>query len=80
MKKADPLIVDSKLLSKKGLAVYDLIYNPAETKLLKAANKAGASTSNGLGMLLYQGARAFEIWTGNKAPALVMKKTLLSSF
>jgi shikimate dehydrogenase len=44
--------------------LYDLIYNPAETTLMKAARVAGLSASNGLGMLAGQAALAFEIWTG----------------
>jgi len=43
---------------------------------MKAARKNGARTANGLGMLLYQGALAFSIWTGKKAPADVMRKAL----
>ena len=57
-------------------AVYDMIYRPAETPLLEAAQKAGCKTANGLGMLLYQGARAFEIWTGKPAPLEVMRRAL----
>jgi shikimate 5-dehydrogenase len=59
-----------------ALLVYDLIYNPCETKLLKMAKKRGARVSNGLGMLLYQGARSFEIWTGKKAPVETMRRAL----
>jgi len=76
MKEADPCLVDEKSLH-KDLLVYDLIYNPNETKLLALAKRVGAKTSNGLGMLLYQGMAAFEIWTGEKAPKEVMKKALL---
>jgi shikimate dehydrogenase len=57
-------------------AVYDMIYRPAETKLLAAARSAGCRTANGLGMLLHQGARAFEIWTGQAAPIEVMRRAL----
>jgi shikimate dehydrogenase len=57
-------------------AVYDMIYRPAETKLLKAAKKAGCKTASGLGMLLRQGAKAFEIWTGKRAPLDVMRRAL----
>lgn len=71
----DSCLVGENLMH-KDLFVYDLIYNPAETKLLKAAKNAGAKTANGLGMLLYQGAAAFEIWTGKKAPVEVMRKAL----
>jgi shikimate dehydrogenase len=49
-------------------AVYDMIYRPAETRLLREARGAGCRSSNGLGMLLYQGARALELWTGRAAP------------
>ncbi|MCX5709392.1 MAG: shikimate dehydrogenase [Candidatus Omnitrophica bacterium] len=75
MKAADPLIVDSGLLH-KNLFVYDLIYNPVETKLLKEARARGARTANGLGMLLYQGALSFEYFTGEKAPVEVMREAL----
>mgnify|MGYP000215211245 CR=1 FL=1 len=44
--------------------VYDLVYNPAETPLLQAAKRAGLANANGLGMLIDQAARAFELWTG----------------
>ena len=57
-------------------AVYDMIYRPAETKLLVAAKAAGCKTANGLGMLLHQGAKAFEIWTGKTAPLEVMRRAL----
>lgn len=54
----------------------DLIYNPAETSFLKSARKKGHLVLNGLPMLLYQGARAFEIWTGRKAPIETMRAAL----
>ena len=75
MKETDPCLVDKKFIH-RGLLVYDLIYNPKETKLLKTAKEKGARTSNGLGMLLYQGMLSFEIWTGKKAPKEVMEKAL----
>ncbi|MGM0124263.1 shikimate 5-dehydrogenase [Enterococcus sp. AZ194] len=53
---------------REDLAVYDVIYNPRETRLLKEAKIRGAKTANGLGMLLYQGAAAFELWTGQEMP------------
>jgi shikimate dehydrogenase len=52
--------------------VYDLVYNPSETPLLKMATKASASTLGGLPMLVYQGAAAFELWIGKKAPLNIM--------
>ncbi len=75
MKESDPCPVDEKSL-RKNLAVFDLIYNPKETKLLKIARGKDAPAVNGLGMLLYQGTRAFEFWTENKAPVEVMRQAL----
>ena len=56
--------------------VFDVIYNPDETKLLKLAKKAGCRTANGLYMLLYQGAASFKIWTGKDMDTEAMKKFL----
>jgi shikimate dehydrogenase len=67
---------ESQFSLKQTRAVYDMIYRPAETKLLAAAKAAGCKTLNGLGMLLYQGAKAFEIWTGKPAPLVVMRRAL----
>lgn len=75
MKRSDPMPLDAHII-RKGQIVCDLIYNPAETRLLRAAKYRGARTLNGLGMLLYQGVLAFEIWTGKKAPVSVMKAAL----
>ena len=58
------------------LRVYDTIYRPAETELLQIAGGAGAQVANGLGMLLHQGAKSFEIWTKRKAPLAVMRRAL----
>ncbi len=77
LKSQDPLPLDLKKFPlKRAGAVYDMIYRPAETKLLRAARKVGCQTANGLGMLLHQGARAFEIWTGRRAPRAVMRRAL----
>jgi shikimate dehydrogenase len=62
----------------KGMVVMDLIYNPLETVLLKEAKKAGAKAINGLGMLIYQGAIAFEIWTNEKPNIEVMKNAIIN--
>ena len=56
--------------------VFDMIYRPADTKLLREAKRAGCHTANGLSMLLHQGAKAFEIWSGKQAPLQVMRKAL----
>lgn len=55
-----------------GALVYDMVYNPVETPLLKEARQAKARTLGGLPMLIYQGAAAFERWTGRQAPIDVM--------
>jgi len=65
--------VDTKLLH-SNLTVFDLVYNPQETRLLREAKAAGARTIDGLSMLIHQGAISFEIWTGRKAPIDVMVK------
>jgi shikimate dehydrogenase len=74
----DALPVDrSKFRLEKAGAVYDMIYRPAETALLKEAKAAGCRAANGLGMLLYQGAGALELWTGQKPPITVMRDALV---
>jgi shikimate dehydrogenase len=57
-------------------AVYDMIYRPARTPLLEQAEAAGCRVANGLGMLLYQGAKALELWCGRAAPVEVMREAL----
>jgi shikimate dehydrogenase len=80
LKSNDSSPLDKKQFSiKQARAVYDMIYRPAETKLLTSAKNAGCKTANGLGMLLYQGAKAFEIWTGESAPLNVMRRALEKS-
>lgn len=56
--------------------VFDLLYNPAQTPLVRAAREHGARAVNGLTMLLYQGLASFEIWTGRPAPEAVMRQAL----
>lgn len=74
MHDGDPISVKADFLH-KGLCVFDLVYN-RETKLLKAARQKGIKAAGGLNMLLYQGAKAFELWTGKRAPVKVMQKAL----
>jgi shikimate dehydrogenase len=77
LNQSDPLPLDENQFSlRHARAVYDMIYRPAETPLLKLANAAGCRTSNGLSMLLYQGAAALELWTGQTAPAEIMRRAL----
>jgi shikimate dehydrogenase len=54
--------------------VVDLVYHPAETPLLAAARVQGARTSNGIGMLVHQAARSFNLWTGAEAPLAAMRQ------
>jgi shikimate dehydrogenase len=75
LKKSDPLPLGRELLLPHHL-VCDLVYNPPETGLLRAAKNRGALSLPGLGMLLFQGVIAFEIWTGEKAPVTIMKNAL----
>ena len=77
LKPDDELPFDAKTFSlSQAAAAYDMIYRPAETPFLRAATNAGCRVANGLGMLLYQGARALELWTGRKAPIEVMREAL----
>lgn len=77
LKPDDELPFDAKMFSlSQAAAAYDMIYRPAETPFLRTAAAAGCRVANGLGMLLYQGARALELWTGRKAPIEVMREAL----
>ena len=75
----EPSPVDSDHI-KKGSIVYDIVYRPVVTDLIEQAKMAQASVVYGYEMLIEQGARAFEIWTGLDAPREVMKKNLLGIF
>lgn len=75
MKQEDPSPFPPRLLDPRW-SVADLIYRPEETPLLAAAKEAGATVIPGLGMLLHQGALAFEIWTKQKAPLSKMRQAL----
>jgi shikimate dehydrogenase len=77
LKAGDPLPLDPAAFGlRQARAVFDMIYRPAVTPLLQAAQAAGCRTANGLSMLLYQGAQALEIWTGHPAPVTVMRRAL----
>ncbi len=60
-----------------GQLAYDLVYNPSRTPFMLQAEKNGAKSANGLGMLLHQGALAFTAWTGLEAPLETMRRVLL---
>jgi shikimate dehydrogenase len=59
-----------------GAFVYDLVYNPRQTKLMQQAQAAGCGAANGLGMLVHQGALAFQLWTGVMPDVAVMRSAL----
>ena len=70
---ADKSPVSRELLDRRHTVV-DIVYNPIKTMLVRDAEKAGAVTIGGLDMLTWQGALAFEIWTGRAAPFDVMRR------
>ncbi len=73
----DSMPVESGNIFSRGQIVYDLIYNPPKTKLLAEAEKAGCKIVNGLGMLIYQGIEAYEIWNDvsiSKEDARIIKE------
>lgn len=74
---ASPLPADVSLPA--GLTVFDLVYNPLETSLLRKARLAGCRCVDGLAMLVHQGAASFELWTGHPAPVDVMRATALAA-
>jgi shikimate dehydrogenase len=77
LKSDDPLPLDATRFSlAQAESVYDMIYRPAETPLLKAARGAGCRTANGSGMLLYQGVKALELWCGQNPPIHLMRDAL----
>jgi shikimate dehydrogenase len=69
----DKTPVPAKLL-KPGLVVFDIVYNPIRTRLLREAEAAGAKTISGIDMLVWQGALAVEKWTGLKEPRELMRE------
>jgi shikimate dehydrogenase len=77
LKPGDPSPLDTEQLPWSRLgAVYDMIYRPAETRLLREARAVGCPACNGVGMLLYQGVRALELWAEREAPVEVMRHAL----
>jgi shikimate dehydrogenase len=75
MNPADPPLISSPVF-RSHQVVYDLIYKPLRTALLKQAEAAGATAISGLGMLVHQGALSFEIWTGRRPPVDIMREAV----
>ena len=68
--------IPDKSFFRPDLIVTDVVYAPRETAMLKMAKEVGCKTMNGLGMMLFQGAAAFEMWTGKEMPIEHMKEVL----
>lgn len=75
--KENPIIMSDQLHPR--LLVCDLVYNPPQTMLLKEAAAVGCGVLNGVGMLAHQGALAFQLWTGRKAPVDLMQGVVLDA-
>ncbi|OGI00209.1 MAG: shikimate dehydrogenase [Candidatus Melainabacteria bacterium GWF2_32_7] len=71
-----PLSEESVATLSKDALVYDIVYKPQKTKLLENAEKRGLKTLNGLEMLILQGAKGFELWTGQKPSVEIMRESL----
>lgn len=74
-----PIDEDVVKTMNKDSIIYDIVYNPLNTELIKLAKKHNIKTIQGLDMLIYQGAKAFEIWTGKKPDTLKMKIAALEA-
>ncbi|QWU17077.1 shikimate dehydrogenase [Paenibacillus sophorae] len=72
----DQCLISDLSMLRPDLVVSDVVYIPKKTKLLEMAEARGCRTINGLGMMLWQGARAFEIWTGKEMPVGYIKELL----
>ena len=68
--------IPDKSFFRPDLIVTDVVYSPRETAMLKMAKEVGCKTMNGMGMMLFQGAAAFEMWTGKEMPIDHMKQVL----
>lgn len=69
-------VITDPTMFHSDLIVYDVVYIPKKTKLLEIAEKQGCRTFNGLGMMLWQGAKAFQLWTGKDMPVEYIKNLL----
>ena len=73
----DMSLINDPAMIRPDLVVFDVVYSPRETKLLKFAKEHGAKKAiNGLGMMLYQGAAAFKLFTGEDMPVNYIKELL----
>jgi shikimate dehydrogenase len=61
---------------REGMLIYDMVYNPSDTRLLVAARRRGCRTLGGLRMLVLQGAESFTVWTGRQAPTDIMQEAV----
>ena len=75
--KEDPILMRDQL--HPGLLFCDLVYNPPRTRLLEEAAATGCGVLNGVGMLVHQGALAFQLWTGRKAPVDLLQRAVLDA-
>jgi shikimate dehydrogenase len=75
MNPSDPSPIPARLLAPHHM-IFDCVYGPSKTSLLRAADEAGARGANGLSMLLHQGALSFSIWFDREAPIDAMRKAL----
>jgi len=75
MKGKEGCVIETSALG-TNTVVFDAVYNPAQSQLIKLARGKGLKATNGIGMLLYQGVFAFQLWTKTKAPVKVMKEAL----
>jgi shikimate dehydrogenase len=76
MNSSDPAPIPARLLAPHHM-VFDCVYGPSKTALVRAAEQAGARSANGISMLLHQGALSFSIWFDREAPIDAMRKALL---
>ena len=74
----DASIITDISMFHSDLIVSDVIYNPRETRFMRLAKEVGCPVYNGLGMLLYQGAEAFTIWTGKEMPVDIVREKYFS--
>jgi shikimate dehydrogenase len=75
MNQSDPVPIPARLLAPHHI-VFDCVYRPSKTALLRAADEAGARGANGLSMLLHQGALSFSLWFNREAPIEAMRSAI----